>query len=200
MKELSIQAEFAGSVTLHSTVNKRNLPEFALAGRSNVGKSSLINMLTGRSRLAHVSATPGKTQTINYYLIDNRWYLVDLPGYGYARRSLSQKKMFSKLITHYLLNAPELHCVFVLLDSRIPVQQIDLDFINWLGESEVPLALVLTKTDKLSGNLLAKNKMTLENELRKYWDELPPLFLTSSKRKTGRKELLQYIHSILANS
>ncbi|MCX7636766.1 MAG: ribosome biogenesis GTP-binding protein YihA/YsxC [Cyclobacteriaceae bacterium] len=200
MKELSIQAEFAGSVTLHSTVNKRNLPEFALAGRSNVGKSSLINMLTGRSRLAHVSATPGKTQTINYYLIDNRWYLVDLPGYGYARRSLSQKKMFSKLITHYLLNAPELHCVFVLLDSRIPVQQIDLDFINWLGENQVPLALVLTKTDKLSGNLLTKNKMTLENELQKYWDELPPLFLTSSKRKTGRKELLQYIHSILANS
>lgn len=200
MKEHSVQAEFAGSATLHSSVNKRNLPEFALAGRSNVGKSSLINMLTGRSRLAHVSATPGKTQTINYYLIDNRWYLVDLPGYGYAKRSLSQKKMFSKLITHHLLNTQELYCVFVLLDSRIPVQEIDLDFINWLGENQVPLALVLTKTDKLSGNLLTKNKMVLENELRKYWDELPPVFLTSSKRKTGRKELLQYIHSILANS
>lgn len=200
MKEPVIQAQFIGSATIEAPFKGRDLPEFAFAGRSNVGKSSLINLLTGRTRLAYVSATPGKTQTINYYLADNRWYLVDLPGYGYARRSKDQKKMFSELIAQYLLSAANLYCVFVLLDSRLPLQSVDLEFINWLGENEIPLALVLTKTDKLSANALVQNRMNLEKELLKYWDELPPLFITSSRNKTGRKELLQYINSILANS
>lgn len=200
MKEPVIQAEFMGSATLKNPYKGQNLPEFAFAGRSNVGKSSLINLVTGRSKLAHVSATPGKTQTINYYRIENKWYLVDLPGYGYARHSREQKKMFSELITQYLLSSAHLYCAFVLLDSRLPLQQIDLAFINWLGQNEVPLALVLTKTDKLSSNLLAQNRMKIEKELLKHWDQLPPLFLTSAKTKAGRKELLQYINNILANS
>lgn len=200
MKEPVIQAEFIGSVTLDSPFKGRTLPEFAFAGRSNVGKSSLINLLAGRSKLAHVSAMPGKTQAINYYMVNNRWYLVDLPGYGYARRSKKQQQMFGELIAHYLLQNPNLHCVFVLLDSRLPPQPADIDFINWLGEHEVPLTLMLTKTDKLSANTLMQNRLRLEKALQKYWDQLPPVFLTSARNRTGRKELLQYITGILANS
>jgi GTP-binding protein len=199
MKKPVTEAQFIGSATLAVPFKGRALPEFAFAGRSNVGKSSLINLLTGRTRLAHVSATPGKTQTINYYLADNRWYLVDLPGYGYARRGKDQRKMFSELITHYLLNSPRLCCVFVLLDPRLEPQPIDLEFINWLGENEIPLALVFTKADKLSASALQQSKMHFEKSLSIYWDELPPVFVTSSRKKTGRQELMQYIHSILAN-
>jgi GTP-binding protein len=200
MKEPVLQAEFVCSVTLDSPFDGPPRPEFALVGRSNVGKSSLINMLTGRRQLAHVSGTPGKTQTINYYLVNGRWYLVDLPGYGYARRSKTEKRTFGNLVRHYLLHSSQLYCVFVLIDSRLPPQTIDLDFISWLGKHEIPLALVLTKTDKLTAAELDRSRKQLEVELYKSWDTLPPLFVTSAHLKTGRKELLAFIDGTLANS
>ncbi len=199
MKEPVIQAEFVCSATPSNPFTGPARPEFAFAGRSNAGKSSLINLLTGRKRLAHASATPGKTQTINYYLADNRWYLVDLPGYGYARRSKEQKKILSDLISHYVLNSPNLHCIFVLLDCRLPPQPADITFINWLGENNIPLALVLTKADKLSVNGLKESRARVEKALSPFWEPLPPLFITSSQRKTGREELLGFINQALAN-
>lgn len=163
MKKPVTEAQFIGSATLAVPFKGRALPEFAFAGRSNVGKSSLINLLTGRTRLAHVSATPGKTQTINYYLADNRWYLVDLPGYGYARRGKDQRKMFSELITHYLLNSPRLCCVFVLLDPRLEPQPIDLEFINWLGENEIPLRWYLQRPTSYRPAPCSRVKCILKN-------------------------------------
>ena len=172
------------------------LPEYAFIGRSNVGKSSLINMLTGRKGLAMTSQKPGKTQLINHFLINRDWYLVDLPGYGYARLSRDGRDGLRRIIEDYILERTELVCLFVLLDSRLEPQRIDLEFIEWLGEESVPFALVFTKADKLSKGKLSANISAYKDRLLEGWEELPPLFITSSEERTGREELLDYIEGI----
>ena len=169
-------------------------PEYAFIGRSNVGKSSLINMLTGRKKLAMTSATPGKTLLINHFSINNEWYLVDLPGYGYAKRGKKEMEKLRNLIEYYVLERKELTCLFVLIDSRLTPQRIDLEFIQWLGEEGVPFALIFTKADKSKTAELRKNVDGFLNELRKEWEELPPHFVTSSAQ--GRDEVLDYIEQI----
>ena len=189
-------AEF---VISNSRVNKcptTGLPEYAFIGRSNVGKSSLINMLTGRKGLAMTSQKPGKTQLINHFLINKDWYLVDLPGYGYARLSRDGRDGLRKMIEDYILERTELVCLFVLLDSRLEPQRIDLEFIEWLGEGGIPFALVFTKADKLSRGKLAANIAAYKERLLQQWEELPPLFITSSEARLGRDELLSYIDGI----
>ena len=189
-------AEF---VISNSRVNKcptTGLPEYAFIGRSNVGKSSLINMLTGRKGLAMTSQKPGKTQLINHFLINKDWYLVDLPGYGYARLSRDGRDGLRKMIEDYILERTELVCLFVLLDSRLEPQRIDLEFIEWLGEEGIPFALVFTKADKLSRGKLAANIAAYKERLLQQWEELPPLFITSSEARLGRDELLSYIDGI----
>lgn len=174
-------------------------PEFAFIGRSNVGKSSLINMLTGRKALAKTSGKPGKTRLINHFLISEQWYLVDLPGYGWAKVGKQQRGRFEEIITGYLLNSPHLTCVFVLIDIRLEPQAIDLEFINWLGENGLPLAIVFTKADKQSRNKNIRSVQMFEKALLASWEELPPRFITSSRQGTGRDELLGYIEGILAS-
>ena len=174
-------------------------PEFAFIGRSNVGKSSLINMLTGRKALAKTSGKPGKTRLINHFLISEQWYLVDLPGYGWAKVGKQQRGRFEEMITGYLLNSPHLTCVFVLIDIRLEPQAIDLEFINWLGENGLPLAIVFTKADKQSRNKNIRSVQMFEKALLASWEELPPRFITSSRQGTGRDELLGYIEGILAS-
>ncbi len=171
-------------------------PEFAFIGRSNVGKSSLINMLTNRKNLAKTSVKPGKTRAINHFLIDNKWYLVDLPGYGYAKVSKQERNKWKKLIFDYFQNRPNLINVFVLIDSRLEPQPIDIDFINQLGFKQVPFSIVFTKTDKLSRNKVISNIAKFKRELLKSWEELPPMFLTSAVTKQGRDELLGYIEEL----
>ena len=171
-------------------------PEYAFIGRSNVGKSSLINMLTGRKKLAMTSATPGKTLLINHFSINNEWYLVDLPGYGYAKRGKKEMEKLRNLIEYYVLERKELTCLFVLIDSRLTPQRIDLEFIQWLGEEGVPFALIFTKADKSKTTELRKNVDGFLNELRKEWEELPPHFVTSSAQGRGRNEVLDYIEQI----
>ena len=171
-------------------------PEYAFIGRSNVGKSSLINMLTGRKKLAMTSATPGKTLLINHFSINNEWYLVDLPGYGYAKRGKKEMEKLRNLIEYYVLERKELTCLFVLIDSRLTPQRIDLEFIQWLGEEGVPFALIFTKADKSKTTELRKNVDGFLNELRKEWEELPPHFVTSSAQGSGRDEVLDYIEQI----
>ena len=171
-------------------------PEDAFIGRSNVGKSSLINMLTGRKKLAMTSATPGKTLLINHFSINNEWYLVDLPGYGYAKRGKKEMEKLRNLIEYYVLERKELTCLFVLIDSRLTPQRIDLEFIQWLGEEGVPFALIFTKADKSKTTELRKNVDGFLNELRKEWEELPPHFVTSSAQGRGRDEVLDYIEQI----
>lgn len=171
-------------------------PEYAFIGRSNVGKSSLINMLTGRKKLAMTSATPGKTLLINHFSINNEWYLVDLPGYGYAKRGKKEMEKLRNLIEYYVLERKELTCLFVLIDSRLTPQRIDLQFIQWLGEEGVPFALIFTKADKSKTTELRKNVDGFLNELRKEWEELPPHFVTSSAQGRGRDEVLDYIEQI----
>ena len=171
-------------------------PEFAFIGRSNVGKSSLINMLTNRKNLAKTSVKPGKTRAINHFLIDNKWYLVDLPGYGYAKVSKQERNKWKKLIFDYFQNRPNLINVFVLIDSRLEPQQIDIDFINQLGLKQVPFSIVFTKTDKLSRNKVISNIAKFKRELLKTWEELPPMFLTSAVTKQGRDELLDFIENL----
>lgn len=171
-------------------------PEYAFIGRSNVGKSSLINMLTGRKKLAMTSATPGKTLLINHFSINNEWYLVDLPGYGYAKRGKKEMEKLRNLIEYYVLERKELTCLFVLIDSRLTPQRIDLEFIQWLCEEGVPFALIFTKADKSKTTELRKNVDGFLNELRKEWEELPPHFVTSSAQGRGRDEVLDYIEQI----
>lgn len=171
-------------------------PEYAFIGRSNVGKSSLINMLTGSKKLAMTSATPGKTLLINHFSINNEWYLVDLPGYGYAKRGKKEMEKLRNLIEYYVLERKELTCLFVLIDSRLTPQRIDLEFIQWLGEEGVPFALIFTKADKSKTTELRKNVDGFLNELRKEWEELPPHFVTSSAQGRGRDEVLDYIEQI----
>ena len=171
-------------------------PEYAFIGRSNVGKSSLINMLTGVKGLAKTSGKPGKTQLINHFLINNEWYLVDLPGYGYARTSKSSRSQWSTMMRDYFLHREELTNVFVLIDSRIPPQRIDLEFINFLGTNGVPLAIVFTKTDKEKQREVMANVKAMKLALSEIWDELPTMFLTSSLTGYGRDSLLDSIESI----
>ena len=175
------------------------MPEFAFVGRSNVGKSSLVNMLTGNNSLAKVSATPGKTRLINHFTINDEWYLVDLPGYGYARVSKSERKGFSKLLTDYVLNREQLVCLFVLVDSRHEPQRNDLEFINLLGENGVPFAIIFTKADKLSANALASNIAHYGRVLRESWEELPPMFSSSSEKRIGREEILGFVEECISN-
>ena len=171
-------------------------PEYAFIGRSNVGKSSLINMLTNRRKLAKTSATPGKTLLINHFIINKEWYLVDLPGYGYAKRSKKEVAKLDQMIRGYILQREQMVNVFVLVDSRHEPQAIDLEFIDWLGQSGVPFAIVFTTTDKLSGGKASQNIANYKKKLQETWGELPPMFLTSSESRQGRDELLDYIDSI----
>ena len=189
-------AEFIISNSRVEKCPTTGLPEYAFIGRSNVGKSSLINMLTGRKGLAMTSQKPGKTQLINHFLINRDWYLVDLPGYGYARLSRDGRDGLRRIIEDYILERTELVCLFVLLDSRLEPQRIDLEFIEWLGEEGIPFALVFTKADKLSRGKLAANIAAYKERLLQQWEELPPLFITSAEARMGRDELLSYIDGI----
>ena len=172
------------------------LPEYAFIGRSNVGKSSLINMLTNHSGLAKTSSTPGKTTLINHFIIDDSWYIVDLPGYGYARRGNEGREAIRRIINAYVHFRDAMTCMFVLLDCRHEPQKIDLEFINFLGESGVPFALVFTKADKISKGALERNLDAYKAKLLDSWEELPPIFCTSSEKHQGREELLGYIEEI----
>lgn len=173
--------------------------EYAFIGRSNVGKSSLINMLTRNKSLAKTSVRPGKTQLINHFLINNEWYLVDLPGYGYARISKTQRAAWQKMISDYILQREVLVNTFVLIDSRIPPQRIDLEFISFLGSNGIPLAIVFTKVDKQNQSETARNVNAFKNVLLEEWEELPPMFLTSSVSGTGRDKLLAFIEQCNAS-
>ncbi len=189
-------AEF---VTSNSSVGKcpaTNAPEYAFVGRSNVGKSSLINMLTNNKNLAKTSATPGKTLLINHFFINKEWYLVDLPGYGYAKINKKEKEKLQHIISSYILRREQMTNLFVLVDSRHEPQKIDMEFIEWLGENGIPFSIVFTKADKSKPAKLKANIDTYLKALREQWEELPPYFITSSENKTGRAELLDYIESI----
>ena len=172
------------------------LPEYAFIGRSNVGKSSLINMLTGFKGLAMTSSTPGKTMLINHFLINNSWYLVDLPGYGYAKRGQKAKEQIQTIIEDYILEREQMSNLFVLIDSRLEPQKIDLEFIEWLGENGVPFAIIFTKADKLTSGRLRMNINFYIKELKKQWEEIPPYFISSAEDRRGRSEILDYIENI----
>ena len=176
---------------------KPDKPEFAFIGRSNVGKSSLINMLTSNSKLAKTSASPGKTQKINHFVINNQWYLVDLPGYGYAKVSKSQRAVFRKMIDDYILNRQNLVNLFVLIDCRHEPQDIDVEFINWLGESRVPFTIIFTKADKIGPNVLKTNVEAYKEHLLQTWENLPDMLVSSAVSKMGQEEILDYIEKII---
>ncbi|MCE7994561.1 MAG: YihA family ribosome biogenesis GTP-binding protein [Roseivirga sp.] len=192
-------AEFVVSNTDYKLCPKADKKEFAFIGRSNVGKSSLINMLTGRKKLAKTSQTPGKTQLINHFLIDENWYLVDLPGYGYAKTSKTNRKEWGRMIEEYIVNRENLQLVFVLVDSRLEPQKIDLEFINWLGTNGIPLAIVFTKVDKQSINKTQKSVAKFKKALLRTWAETPLMFATSSETAVGREDLTAYIRDIVNN-
>lgn len=193
-------AKFVASYPNVQKCPKTDLPEYAFIGRSNVGKSSLINMLTCTKALAKVSQTPGKTQLINFYLINGEWHLVDLPGYGYAKVSKGDREKFSDIILNYILKRENLHLLFVLIDSRLEPQEIDIQFINWLGENQVPFALVFTKTDKVSSTVLSDNLEQFRKVMMETWEELPPIFTTSCVTRTGREDILNYIEQVFRNA
>jgi GTP-binding protein len=172
---------------------RSNLPEYAFIGRSNVGKSSLINMLCNNFKLAKISATPGKTQLINYFLINDSWHLVDLPGYGFAKTSKEKRDKFEAMISDYCLKRENLACLFVLIDSRLPLQQIDLEFMQWCSSKEIPFSIIYTKSDKNSKAELVRNINNIEKELAKHWEELPNSFITSAEKKTGAEDVLDFI-------
>lgn len=189
-------AEFVISNSRVEKCPTTGLPEYAFIGRSNVGKSSLINMLTARKGLAMTSQKPGKTQLINHFIINDAWYLVDLPGYGYARLGKDSRDSLRRMIEDYVLERKELVLLFVLLDCRHDPQKIDLEFVQWLGEEGVPFALIFTKADKLSKGRLAANVEAYKAKLHEEWEELPPIFVTSSEERMGRDELLGYIEEV----
>ncbi|GHT63456.1 putative GTP-binding protein EngB [Bacteroidia bacterium] len=193
------KAEFVISNTDPAKCPQDRRPEYAFIGRSNVGKSSLINMLTGKKGLAMTSSTPGKTQLINHFLINNEWYLVDLPGYGYAQRGKKGREKIQEIIDAYLDGREALTCLFLLLDCRLEPQKIDLEFIMRLGESGIPFVIVFTKADKISATKLKENIEKYKAKLLETWEELPPVFTTSSERKAGKEELLDYIEEINKN-
>ena len=190
------KAEFVMSNSQVAKCPKEPLPEYAFIGRSNVGKSSLINMLTNQKNLANTSARPGKTQLINHFKINDQWFLVDLPGYGYARVSKTTKKTFQKFITNYFEQRKQLVCAFVLVDIRHEPQKIDLEFMQWLGENAVPFAIVFTKADKLKPLAIERNIATYQEILLKSWEAMPPYFVTSAENYVGKEELVGYIEDI----
>ncbi len=190
------RSEFTTSSATLSQCPNDIKPEYAFIGRSNVGKSSLINMLCNHKGLAKTSATPGKTLLINHFIINNEWYLVDLPGYGFAKRSKSVQKKLTQMINSYILQRKQLINVFVLIDLRHDPMAVDTDFINWLGESSIPFAIVFTKADKLAAGKVKNNAVSWMNKLKETWEELPPYFITSSETKLGREELLTYIEQV----
>jgi len=187
------KAEFICSNTRVDLCPQEAIPEYAFIGRSNVGKSSLINMLVERKKLAKTSSTPGKTRLINHFKINDQWFLCDLPGYGYAKVSKKERDSFAKMIEKYATQRSNLVCFFVLIDARIPPQQIDLDFIEWLGDSQLPFVIVLTKVDKINQKVKSKNLDLLKAELRQSWDELPLIFETSAIKGTGKEQLMNFI-------
>ena len=189
-------AEFVISNTNVKKCPTGDLPEYAFIGRSNVGKSSLINMLTGKKGLAMTSQKPGKTLLINHFLINGQWYLVDLPGYGFAQRGKEGRENIQRIIEDYILEREQLTNLFVLIDCRHEPQKIDLEFMEWLGENGIPVAIIFTKADKLKGGRLKMNINAYLRELHKQWEELPPYFVSSSEDRTGREEILDYIESI----
>ena len=194
-----MQASYAGSSTRVSRKPGRKLPEFAFIGRSNVGKSSLINMLCGQSKLALTSATPGKTKVVNHFLVNDKWYLVDLPGYGYAKMSNKGREELAAVISDYVRNSQEMVMLFVLVDSRHEITATDLDFISFLGENQITFGIIFTKGDKMGPNAL---KAMVEKDceiLSRTWEELPPMFTSSSRTSAGKEEILNYIESILAS-
>ena len=189
-------AEFVMSNSDVAKCPKDRLPEYAFIGRSNVGKSSLINMLVGRKNLAKTSGRPGKTQLINHFVINKNWFLVDLPGYGYARVSKKAKKTFQKFITDYFEKRKQLALAFVLIDCRHEPQPVDTDFMKYLGEAGIPFQIIFTKADKLKPNALTRNIDLYTNKMLETWEEMPQYFITSSSKHTGKEELLDYIDSI----
>ena len=196
---ITIKAKFKCSSEKISQVPKDDLKDIAFIGRSNVGKSSLVNMLTGVKNLAKVSGTPGKTKLINHFLINDSWYLVDLPGYGYARVSKTARGEFSKLILDYVLKCEKMHYLFVLVDARLEPQKIDLRFIEMLGENGIPFGIIFTKADKLSQAQLNRNVKAYKQHLEEQWEELPPMFISSSEKGTGREEIITFIEEAIAN-
>lgn len=189
-------AEFICSNTKVDKLPLPDKPEHAFIGRSNVGKSSLINMLTGNRKLAKTSQTPGKTQLINHFLINKSWYMVDLPGYGYARTSKKNRRSWEGFITDYLERRPSLQCVMVLIDSRLTPQAIDLEFINWLGKRSIPFVLVFTKADKQSKQKTLQQIRLFEQEMLRTWEQIPEVFITSAEKQLGKEELLQFINAV----
>ena len=186
-------ATFVVSNSDVSKCPKDRLPEYAFIGRSNVGKSSLINMLTNQKHLAKTSGRPGKTQLINHFIINKSWYLVDLPGYGYARVSKTEKKKFQTFITKYFEKRAQLVSAFVLVDIRHEPQKIDLDFMNWLGKTGLPFSIIFTKADKLKPNAITQNFKLYQSKMLEYWEEMPQYFITSSSKSIGKEELLSFI-------
>ena len=191
------KAEFAGSSTRVDAKPARKLPEFAFIGRSNVGKSSLINMLTANSKLAKTSQTPGKTQLVNHFLINDNWYLVDLPGYGYAQLPDKDRARLRHIIWDYINNSQELVMLMVLIDARHPLQEVDRRFMAELGEKGIPFGIIFTKADKMGPEALQKQVLENQGRLLEEWEELPPCFISSSVKGTGKEEILDYIGSIL---
>ncbi len=189
-------AEFTLSAPTVSMCPQDIKPEYAFIGRSNVGKSSLINMLTNHKKLAKTSQTPGKTLLINHFIINKEWYLVDLPGYGYAKRSKKEQQKLDQMIRGYILQREQLVNLFVLVDVRLEPQKIDLEFMEWLGQSSVPFAIIFTKADKLTANKVAQNVEVYKKKLLETWEELPPCYITSSEKRQGRDEVLEYIDNI----
>lgn len=192
-------AEFVVSNTDPAMCPATGQPEFAFIGRSNVGKSSLINMLMGINNLAKTSSEPGKTRLINHFIVNNEWYLVDLPGYGYAKVLRSSREQWIRFIRKYILERENLFCVMVLLDIRLEPQKNDLDFMNWLGENGIPFVMVFTKADKLGKAAAEKNLVIYREEMLKAWEELPDIFVTSAEKGKGRDELLGFIEKIIQN-
>ena len=190
------KSEFCISAPRPSMCPQDGKAEYAFIGRSNVGKSSLINMLCNHKGLAKTSATPGETLLINHFIINDEWYLVDLPGYGYAKRSKTERQKLEQMISSYILQREQLVNVFVLIDIRLEPQQIDLEFIDWLGSSQIPFSIVFTKADKLSTTKAKANVEKYMEKLSESWEEMPPYFITSSEKKTGRDEVLDYIEQI----
>lgn len=193
------EALFAGSSTRISEKPKQRFPEFAFIGRSNVGKSSLINMLTGQKKLALTSGKPGKTRLVNHFLINREWYLVDLPGYGYAKLSKTGKHKLEQVIRNYITHSEEMVMLFVLIDSRHDIGQIDMDFLTELGQSQIPFAIVFTKGDKSGPNVLKAQVEKNCKKILEYWEEMPPFFVSSAQDGRGKEEILDYIESVLNN-
>jgi len=192
IKNASFNASYPGILKMPDD----KFPEFAFIGRSNVGKSSLINMLLDKKSLAKTSGSPGKTQMINRFVVNNKWFLVDLPGYGYAKLSKKHRGSLKKMIFSYLIKRQQLLNTFVLIDIRHKFQRIDKDFLIWAGENQIPFSIVFTKSDKIKNNELNKNLSSIIKELKKYWNPLPPHFISSAVNKTGRNDILSYINEL----